>query len=113
MIDHKFEGLIGEITRFDEFESKFVIPRSVDIWTATYIQKTPSKDLKFYICTMAKTFLIPPPPNRVTPDWGIDETMTCLMSEQKIQTDNSGGHVVDRETCFGVHAATPPAGPGT
>jgi predicted alpha/beta superfamily hydrolase len=85
MTDFKFEGLVGKIDRIDPFESKHVIPRRVDIWTPpTYVEDQKQRYKVLYMHDGENVF------DSASSkwshiDWGIDETITRLMLEGKIQ----------------------------
>ena len=85
MSDFTFEGLIGKIDRIDAFESKFVIPRRVDIWTPpTYAEDLSQRFKVLYMHDGENVFDASNSKWSHT-DWGIDETVTRLMAENKIQ----------------------------
>lgn len=85
MTDFSFEGLIGKIDRIDLFESKYVIPRRVDIWTPpTYTAVRMQRYEVLYMHDGENVFDSTSSKWSHT-DWGIDETITRLMVEGSIQ----------------------------
>ncbi len=85
MTDFSFEGLIGKIDRIDLFESKYVIPRRVDIWTPpTYTAVRMQRYKVLYMHDGENVFDSTSSKWSHT-DWGIDETITRLMVEGSIQ----------------------------
>jgi predicted alpha/beta superfamily hydrolase len=85
MSDFIFDGLIGQIKRFDPFESKYVIPRRVEIWTPPeYLENARQRFAVLYMHDGENLF-DPTSSQYSHTDWGIDETITRLRSEQKIR----------------------------
>jgi len=85
MSDFTFDGLIGQIKSFDPFESKYVIPRRVEIWTPPeYSENTRQRFAVLYMHDGENLF-DPSSSQYSHTDWGIDETITRLRSEQKIR----------------------------
>jgi len=85
MINLTFDGLVGKIDRFDEFKSKFVIPRRVDIWMPPTYTESPVQRLKVLYMHDGQNVFDPSSSKWSHTDWGIDETVTHLMTEGKIQ----------------------------
>ena len=85
MINLIFDGLVGKIDRFDEFKSKFVIPRRVDIWMPPTYTKDPVQRFKVLYMHDGQNVFDPSSSKWSHTDWGIDETVTRLMTEGKIQ----------------------------
>lgn len=85
MSDYTFEGLVGQLQRFDPFESKYVIPRRVEIWTPP--EYTENAQQRFAVLYMhdGENLFDPSSSQYSHTDWGIDETITRLRSEQKIR----------------------------
>src|SRR5512133_39556 len=85
MSDYSFDGLIGKIQRFDPFESKYVIPRTVEIWTPPGYSENPSQRFKVLYMHDGENIFDSSSSKWSHIDWGIDETVTRLMTEDKIQ----------------------------
>jgi predicted alpha/beta superfamily hydrolase len=85
MSNFTFEGLIGKIDRIDSFNSKFVIPRRVDIWTPPTYAEDPTQRFKVLYMHDGETTFDPSTSKWSHTAWGIDETVTRLMMEDKIQ----------------------------
>ena len=85
MSDYSFEGLVGQIQRFDPFESKYVIPRTVEIWTPPSYSENPSRRFKVLYMHDGENIFDSSSSKWSHIDWGIDETVTRLMTEGKIQ----------------------------
>lgn len=85
MIVYKFEGLVGKIDRFDDFKSRFVIPRRVDIWTPPGYNDNPGLRYKVLYMHDGETIFDSSTSKWSHTDWGIDETITRLMTEDKIR----------------------------
>lgn len=85
MTPFTFPGLVGKIDRIDSFNSKHVIPRIVDIWTPPQYEE--DKVQRFSVLYMHDgQNLFDPSTSRYSHvDWGMDETITRLMSEAKIR----------------------------
>ncbi len=85
MTPFSFPGLVGKIDRLDPFNSKYVIPRIVDVWTPPQYSEDP--DQKFAVIYMhdGQNLFDPSTSKYSHADWGMDETITRLMSEQKIR----------------------------
>lgn len=84
MTEFTFDGLVGRIDRIDNFLSKFVIPRRVDIWTPpSYSADTLQRYKVLYMHDGENVF---DSSSSVWSqvDWGIDETVTRLTDEGKI-----------------------------
>ncbi len=85
MTPFSFPDLIGKIDRLDSFNSKFVIPRIVDVWTPPqYIDKP---DQQFAVLYMhdGQNLFDPSTSKYSHADWGVDETITRLMCESIIR----------------------------
>ncbi|MGQ0540967.1 MAG: alpha/beta hydrolase [Blastocatellia bacterium] len=76
------EGIIGGFWRYEKFASKIVDARNVDVWLpANY-----SQDKKYAVLYMHDgQNLFNPKESYGGVDWGIDETMTRLITEKKIR----------------------------
>jgi predicted alpha/beta superfamily hydrolase len=85
MTDHKFEGLLGQLKRFDPFESKYVIPRRVEIWTPPEYSENGQQRFPVLYMHDGENLFDPSSSLYSHTDWGIDETITRLRSEQKIR----------------------------
>ena len=85
MINYSFPGLVGRIDRIEAFESRYVIPRIVDIWVPPIYDVEP--DTKFAVLYMhdGENLFNPANSKFSHMDWGIDETVTRLMQEKKIR----------------------------
>ncbi|MBA4383998.1 MAG: esterase, partial [Anaerolinea sp.] len=85
MTPFSFPGLVGKIDRLDSFSSKYVIPRIVDIWTPPLYDE--NIDQRFAVLYMHDgQNLFDPSTSKISyTDWGMDETITRLMSEAKIR----------------------------
>lgn len=72
----------GSIKRFENFPSKFVSPRNVDIW----LPEGYSEKKKYAVLYMHDgQMLFDPTNNWNKQEWGVDETMSKMMSEKKIR----------------------------
>ena len=85
MINYSFDGLVGKIDRFDNFKSKYVIPRHVDIWTPPGYNDNPSLRYKVLYMHDGEATFDSSTSKWSHMDWGIDETVTRLMTEGKIR----------------------------
>ena len=112
MSDYSFDGLVGQIQRFDSFESKYVIPRRVDIWTPPSYQKIPHRRFKVLYMHDGENIFDSSSSKWSHMDWGIDETVTRLMTERQDSTHNGRGHVVNRHSHSGIYAEEITSNPG-
>ena len=85
MSSYSFDGLVGHIQRFDSFASKYVIPRRVDIWTPPIYTENSSQRFKVLYMHDGENIFDSSSSKWSHMDWGIDETVTRLMTEGKIQ----------------------------
>jgi predicted alpha/beta superfamily hydrolase len=85
MVNFTFDGLVGKINQFDEFKSKFIIPRRVDIWMPPTYTEDPAQRFKVLYMHDGENVFDPSSSKWSHTDWGIDETVTRLMTEGKIQ----------------------------
>jgi predicted alpha/beta superfamily hydrolase len=77
------EGIAGEIIRYENFASKFVEARNVDVWLPPGYAANPNK--KYAVVYMHDgQNLFNPKESYGGVDWGVDETMTSLIAEKKI-----------------------------
>lgn len=85
MTSFTFPGLVGQIERLEPFVSNFVIPRIVDVWTPP--QYDENKHQKFAVLYMhdGQNLFDPSTSSISHADWGMDETITRLMTESKIR----------------------------
>lgn len=85
MTPFSFPDLVGKIDRLAPFDSKFVQPRMVDIWTPPNYEE--AKDQRYAVLYMHDgQNLFDPSTSRLShTDWGMDEAVTRLMSESKIR----------------------------
>ena len=84
MTSYSFAGLVGNIDRIDAFESRFVIPRRVDIWTPSSYLSDPKQKYKVLYMHDGENVFDNSSSKWSHEDWGIDETITGLMTEGKI-----------------------------
>lgn len=76
------ENITGKIHRFDSFVSNFIIPRTVDVW----LPKDYSADKTYAVLYMNDgQDLFDPTVDTRKPEMEIDETITRLVSEEKIK----------------------------
>ncbi len=85
MSSYSFDGLVGHIQRFDSFASKYVIPRRVDIWTPPIYTENSSQRFKVLYMHDGENIFDSSSSKWSHMDWGIDETVTRLMTEGKVQ----------------------------
>lgn len=76
------EGITGTILRYSSFKSKYTDARNVDVW----LPDSYSKNVKYAVVYMHDgQNLFVPKESYTGIDWGIDETMTRLIAENKIR----------------------------
>ncbi|GEQ86147.1 esterase [Patiriisocius marinistellae] len=76
------ESVTGKLHRFDSFASNFIIPRTVDVW----LPENYSANKKYAVLYMNDgQDLFDPLVNKRKPEIEIDETITRLVSEEKIK----------------------------
>lgn len=85
MIPFSFPGLVGRIERLDPFESKFVIPRTLDIWLPPQYDKNDQQRNAVLYMHDGQNLFDPSTSKYSHADWGMDETVTRLMTEAKIR----------------------------
>lgn len=83
--DFTFPGLVGRIERIDPFESKFVTPRRVEIWLPPQYDAQPGTKFAVLYMHDGENLFDSSTSKFSHMDWGIDETVTRLMEEQKIR----------------------------
>jgi predicted alpha/beta superfamily hydrolase len=85
MTKFSFPDLVGTIDRIESFTSKFVLPRIVDIWTPPQYSENP--DQKYAVLYMhdGQNLFDASTSKYSHTDWGMDETITRLLSESKIR----------------------------
>ncbi len=76
------DGLTGKIIRYEKFQSKFVDPRNVDVWIPSDYAKK-KKYSVIYMHDGQNLFI--PKLSYTKIDWGVDETVTRLVKENKIK----------------------------
>lgn len=76
------EQFEGKIERIDTFPSKYIVPRTVDVW----LPKTYSKDKKYNVLYMHDgQMLFDSTKTWNKQEWKVDEVSTQLMSNNKVQ----------------------------
>jgi predicted alpha/beta superfamily hydrolase len=78
------EGVTGTLKRHERFASKYVDPRNVDVWLPEEYALNKSKRYPVVYMHDGQN-LFDPKLSFIGVDWGIDETMTRLIRERKIQ----------------------------
>jgi predicted alpha/beta superfamily hydrolase len=77
-------GITGVVQRHSQFRSKFVEARNIDVWLPPGYDRYPSK--RFPVVYMHDgQNLFDPKTSYIGVDWGVDETMTRLIGEDKIR----------------------------
>ena len=76
------KGLTGNLYRYENFKSKFVIPRNVDVWLPSDYDKS-KKYAVVYMHDGQNLFI--PELSYTKVDWGVDEWMTTLMASGMIR----------------------------
>ena len=78
--DVKGEGVTGVLKRHEQFESKYVLPRTVDVWLPPGYEAGSRQ--RFPVLYMHDgQNLFDPRTAYAGVDWGVDETMTRLISQ--------------------------------
>jgi len=84
MISEKRAGLTGEVIRHENYPSQWVDHRHVDVWLPPGYEEDP--ETRYPVVYMHDgQNLFDPKLSYIGVDWGIDETMTRLVGEKKIQ----------------------------
>lgn len=82
--EEQLPGIVGNIEHYENFPSKFVDPHNIDVWLPPSYKKGEGK--KYPVLYMHDgQNLFDPKISFIGVDWGIDETMTQLISENKIR----------------------------
>jgi predicted alpha/beta superfamily hydrolase len=78
------DSVLGKLEHYENFKSKFVDARNVDVWLPQGYDKKSSK--KYAVLYMHDgQNLFEPKKSYIGVDWGIDEAITKLISDNKIQ----------------------------
>jgi predicted alpha/beta superfamily hydrolase len=78
------DGITGNLKRHERFTSKYVDPRNVDVWLPPSYEKNKSKRFPVIYMDDGQN-LFDSKLSFIGVDWGIDKTMTRLISEGKIR----------------------------
>ncbi|MFN3386644.1 MAG: alpha/beta hydrolase [Candidatus Thermochlorobacter sp.] len=77
-------AVVGTLKRFEKFPSQYIDPRHVDVWLPPDYETNTSQHYAVLYMHDGQN-LFDPKQSFIGVDWGIDETMTKLLSEQKIR----------------------------
>jgi predicted alpha/beta superfamily hydrolase len=83
-LDTSLHAVTGDVRRFESFSSKFVEARNIDVWLPPDYDKDKTKRYAVIYMHDGQN-LFDPKQSFIGVDWGVDETMTRLIAEQKIQ----------------------------
>lgn len=80
----KSPEIAGQLIKYPDFESEYIQPRNVDVWLPE--DYDPEADKRYAVLYMHDgQNLFDPEPSNIGEEWGVDETLSRLMDEGKIQ----------------------------
>lgn len=80
-----FMGVTGTVIKVENFKSKFVIPRHLEIWLPPSYDNDPQKYYPVVYMHDGENLFDPNQSKYSKTDWGIDEAMTRLIAEGKVR----------------------------